>query len=136
MDGWRIRRKKDAFSNLSGLVWTGPKSRNPLKAHDQAILRKRTMTTIKQNQTALFTVGADVLLIRQLLSPWKRALYNDLSRIITCLREEPNKVQPEAYHPMVVRSQHAPYKYLNFPTNRYCKYLSFLESAFTAVHLQ
>ena len=27
VDGWQNRRKKDAFSNLSGLVWTGPKRR-------------------------------------------------------------------------------------------------------------
>ena len=26
VDGWPIGRKKDAFSNLSGLVWTGPKA--------------------------------------------------------------------------------------------------------------
>ena len=25
MDGWPNRRKNDAFSNLFGLVWTGPK---------------------------------------------------------------------------------------------------------------
>ena len=37
-------------------------------------------------------------------------------------------VCPQAYHPIFGRSQHAPYKYSNFPANRYCKYLSFLKS--------
>ena len=46
---------------------------------------------------------------------------------------------PQAYQTVFVRSQHAPYnmyKYSNFLANRYCKYLSFLKSAFTAVYLQ
>ena len=43
---------------------------------------------------------------------------------------------PQAYQTVFVRSQHAPYKYSNFLANRYCKYLSFLKLAFTAVYLQ
>ena len=46
------------------------------------------------------------------------------------------RMQPQAYQIVFVRSQHAPYKYSNFLANRYCKYLSFLKSAFTAVYLQ
>ena len=45
-------------------------------------------------------------------------------------------VSPQAYQTVFVRSQHAPYKYSNFLANRYCKYLSFLKSAVTAVYLQ
>ena len=45
-------------------------------------------------------------------------------------------VRAQAYQTVFVRSQHAPYKYSNFLANRYCKYLSFLKSAFTAVYLQ
>ena len=44
--------------------------------------------------------------------------------------------RPQAYQTVFVRSEHAPYKYSNFLANRYCKYLSFLKSAFTAVYLQ
>ena len=45
-------------------------------------------------------------------------------------------VIPQAYQTVFVRSQHARYKYSNFLANRYCKYLRFLKSAFTAVYLQ
>ena len=44
--------------------------------------------------------------------------------------------QAKAYQTVFVRSQHAPFKYSNFLANRYCKYLSFLKSAFTALYLQ
>ncbi len=43
----------------------------------------RTLKIEKHPNTTLFTVGADVLLIRQLLSSWKRDLYNDPSWILS-----------------------------------------------------
>ena len=56
---------------------------------------------------------------------------------LACAADETKPlVKSQAYQTEFVRSQHAPYKYSNFLANRYCKYLSFLKSAFTAVYLQ
>ena len=46
MDGRRIRNNKVAFSNLSGIVWTGPKRERP--SLDVALQTKIMETTLIQ----------------------------------------------------------------------------------------
>ena len=45
VDGSRIRNNKVAFSNLSGIVWTGPKSNTTLSALQEDTLLDSTSRT-------------------------------------------------------------------------------------------